>query len=132
MFLLLKQQMDYTASYDGTQRGIYLSFLMANLLEGDELYTFIYKQQEISVLLEQVSHKLAAEIPPDLDDIIAQYRYIQVPPSNNPIQDARKRCILCILIHIIQEGTSHETHHFYPIHADPAAIGRRLRRSGPG
>ena len=88
MFLLLKQQMDYTASYDGTQRGIYLSFLMANLLEGDELYTFIYKQQEISVLLEQVSHKLAAEIPPDLDDIIAQYRYIQVPPSNNPIQDA--------------------------------------------
>ena len=54
--ILKKEQMSYLTTYDeGTEQGIYLSFILSNLLSGDALYAFIIKMDELSNMMNAVS-----------------------------------------------------------------------------
>lgn len=57
--MLSKDHESYLITYDeGLEQGIYLSFILANLLNDKYLYQFIYKMKEMSQLMGMVSQKL--------------------------------------------------------------------------
>lgn len=57
--MLSKNHKSYLTTYDeGLEQGVYLSFILANLLNGKYLYQFVYKMKEMSQLMDMVSQRL--------------------------------------------------------------------------
>lgn len=57
--MLSKDHKSYLTTYDeGLEQGVYLSFILANLLNGKYLYQFVYKMKEMSQLMDMVSQRL--------------------------------------------------------------------------
>ena len=57
--ILKREQISYLTAYDeGCEQGIYMSFILSNLLNGAALYTFVLKTDEMASMMNAVSMKL--------------------------------------------------------------------------
>lgn len=57
--ILKKENMSYLTTYDeGVEQGVYLSFIMSNVLNNKELDKFIYKTNMISDILNEISIRI--------------------------------------------------------------------------
>ncbi len=59
--ILRKEHRSYLTTYDeGLEQGVYLSFIISNLLTDSELTKFIQKSNEISTLMSEISIKISS------------------------------------------------------------------------